>query len=139
MFLPPKTIMEIMGQHELSTDDIFSCMLSIRPLEAQTYIEILMGANTVQKISKRIQRTKSTVQRLLNQLMAYELVTRQSISRGETGYYYIYQALPPEKVRDVLIERLDTMYNKMRDYLTEDWLNHIKNRLEAEKKSNPMT
>jgi len=129
--------MEIMGQQELSTDDILSCMLSIRPLEVQTYLEILMGANTVQKIAKQVQRTNSTVQRLLNQLMSYGLITRHSISRGDTGYYYIYKALPPENVRDVLIEKLDTMYNRMHTYLTEDWLEHIKSRLEETSQSSP--
>ena len=107
--MPPKTIMELIGQKELSTDDIFSCILSIRPLEIQTYQEVLIGASTVPEISERIQRTNSTVQRILNQLMTYGLITRFSKSRGDTGYYYTYQALPPEKVREVLLDKLDTM------------------------------
>lgn len=52
-----------MEPHELSIDDIFSCMLNIRPLEVQTYIEVLMGPNTVHKIAERINRNKSTAQR----------------------------------------------------------------------------
>ena len=112
-------------------------MLSIRPLEVQTYLEILLGANTVQKIAKQFQRTNSTVQRLLSQLMSYGLITRHSISRGDTGYYYVYQALPPEKVREVLLEKLDRMYNRMRSYLTDDWLEHIKSRLEEIPQSYP--
>jgi predicted transcriptional regulator len=141
-YLPPKTIMEIVEQQEISTDDILSCMLSIRPLEVQTYLEILTGANTVQKIAKQIQRTNSTVHRLLNQLMSYglitrHLITRDSISRGDTGYYYAYEAAPPEKVRDVLLDKLDRMYDKMRTYLIDDWLEHIKSRLEETTQSTP--
>ena len=55
--------MELMGQQDLSTDDILSCILSIRPLEVQTYLEILLGANTVQKISEQIKgRPKKRLQ-----------------------------------------------------------------------------
>ncbi len=122
-----------MEPHELSIDDIFSCILNIRPLEVQTYIEVLRGANTVHKIAERINRNKSTAQRLLNRLMVFGLVTRQSISRKETGYYYIYQALPPEKVRDLLMETLDKTYKKIYDYLTNNWLILIKTQLKEKK------
>lgn len=122
-----------MEPHELSIDDIFSCMLNIRPLEVQTYIEVLRGANTVHKIAERINRNKSTAQRLLNRLMVYGLVARQSISRKETGYYYIYQALPPEKVRDLLMETLDKTYKKIYDYLANNWLILIETQLKEKK------
>ncbi len=122
-----------MEPHELSIDDIFSCMLNIRPLEVQTYIEVLMGANTVHKIAERINRNKSTAQRLLNRLMVYGLVARQSISRKETGYYYTYQAIPPEKVRDLLMETLDKTYKKIYDYLANNWLKHIETQLKEKK------
>lgn len=122
-----------MEPHELSIDDIFSCMLNIRPLEVQTYIEVLRGANTVHKIAERINRNKSTAQRLLNRLMVYGLVARQSISRKETGYYYIYQALPPEKVRDLLMETLNKTYKKIYDYLANNWLILIETQLKEKK------
>lgn len=124
-----------MEPHELSIDDIFSCMLNIRPLEVQTYIEVLRGANTVHKIAERINRNKSTAQRLLNRLMVYGLVARQSISRKETGYYYIYQALPPEKVRDLLMETLDKTYKKIYDYLANNWLILIETQLKEKKET----
>ncbi|MFQ5820094.1 MAG: helix-turn-helix domain-containing protein [Candidatus Heimdallarchaeota archaeon] len=131
--MSPKTFLELMEPHELSIDDIFSCMLNIRPLEVQTYIEVLRGANTVHKIAERINRNKSTAQRLLNRLMVYGLVARQSISRKETGYYYIYQALPPEKVRDLLMETLDKTYKKIYDYLANNWLILIETQLNEKK------
>lgn len=65
--------------------------------------------------------------------MVYGLVARQSISRKETGYYYIYQALPPEKVRDLLMETLDKTYKKIYDYLANNWLKHIVAQLKDKK------
>ncbi len=133
--MPPKTIIELMEQRTVTIDDMFSCVLNIRPLEIQTYIRVLMGANTVQIISEQIQRTKSTVQRLLNQLMGCGLVKRESISREETGYYYIYEALPPEDVRNLLTERFESMFQKMQKYMSIDWVNQIETRIEEERKA----
>ncbi|MFQ6123274.1 MAG: helix-turn-helix domain-containing protein [Candidatus Heimdallarchaeota archaeon] len=132
----PKTFLELMKPHELSIEDIFSCMLNIRPLEVQTYIAVLMGANTVHKIAERINRNKSTAQRLLNRLMVFGLVTRQPISRKETGYYYIYQALPPDKVRDLLMENLDKTYKKIHNFLVNNWVKHIEIHLKKEDQTN---
>ena len=134
--MPPKTIIEIMEQRTVTIDDMFSCVLNIRPQEIQTYIRVLMGANTVQKISAQIERPKSTVQRILNQLMGCGLVTRQSTSREETGYYYIYEALPPENVRNLLTERFESMFQKMQEHMSIDWVNQIEARIENERKAN---
>ncbi len=133
--MPPKTIIELMEQRTVTIDDMFSCVLNIRPLEIQTYIRVLMGANTVQIISEQIQRTKSTVQRLLNQLMGCGLVKRESISREETGYYYIYEALPPEDVRNLLTEQFESIFQKMQKHMSIDWVNQIEARIEEERKS----
>jgi len=65
--------------------------------------------------------------------MVYGLVARQSISRKETGYYYIYLALPPEKVRDLLMETLDKTYKKIYDYLANNWLILIETQLKEKK------
>lgn len=133
--MPPKTIIELMEQRTVTIDDMFSCVLNIRPLEIQAYIRVLMGANTVQIISEQIQRTKSTVQRLLNQLMGCGLVKRESISREETGYYYIYEALPPEDVRNLLTEQFESIFQKMQKHMSIDWVNQIEARIEEERKS----
>jgi len=133
--VPPKTIIELMEQRTVTIDDMFSCVLNIRPLEIQAYIRVLMGANTVQQISEQIQRTKSTVQRLLNQLMGCGLVKRESISREETGYYYIYEALPPEDVRNLLTERFESMFQKMQKHMSIDWVNQIEDRIDEERKA----
>ncbi len=133
--MPPKTIIELMEQRTVTIDDMFSCVLNIRPLEIQAYIRVLMGANTVQQISEQIQRTKSTVQRLLNQLMGCGLVKRESISREETGYYYIYEALPPEDVRNLLTERFESMFQKMQKHMSIDWVNQIEDRIDEERKA----
>ncbi len=133
--MPPKTIIELMEQRTVTIDDMFSCVLNIRPLEIQAYIRVLMGSNTVQQISEQIQRTKSTVQRLLNQLMGCGLVKRESISREETGYYYIYEALPPEDVRNLLTERFESMFQKMQKHMSIDWVNQIEDRIDEERKA----
>ena len=109
-------------------------MIGIRLLEVKTYIEILMGANTVKK--SQINTTNQ-----INRLTPYKSVNGVWISDKtlhepwRNGIFYIYQIFPLEKVREVLIDKLDMMYNKMHGYLTTEWLENIKNRIDEELKN----
>ncbi|MHA1924624.1 MAG: helix-turn-helix domain-containing protein [Candidatus Thorarchaeota archaeon] len=93
----------------------------MRDTEIDVYFSLITGPKTVKEIATRIDRDRSTVQRVLASLKDKGLVemNEQTFERG--GYYYVYRAISTDSVRSEILARLDRWYKKTRRFLLEPW------------------
>ena len=111
-------IMNLLNREEITPQDIIKCTLGIKRTEIQAYCALAnKGPITIQEASDMLHKSRSTSQRLLQNLVEKGLATREEELIGLGGYKYIYKPVPPERLKWTIQLNLEQWYNKMRSEL----------------------
>ena len=104
----------------LSANDLMRCALGIKTAEVEVYCALFgLGKTTVKEIAHRLKRSRPTTQKLLQALVEKGLATRNEELIGLGGYRFIYQAVPPEKLKISIKDMIDKWYYKMVEELND--------------------
>jgi predicted transcriptional regulator len=113
-------IMNILNAEEVTPQDLLKCALGIKRTEIQAYcILVNKGPITIQEATDFLGKSRSTAQRLLQNLVEKGLATRDEELIGLGGYKYVYKPIPPERLRWTISMNLEQWYNKMQMELEE--------------------
>ena len=113
-------IMNILNTEEITPQEIIKCALGIKRTEIQAYcILVNKGPVTIQEATDVLGKSRSTAQRLLQNLVEKGLATREEELIGLGGYKYVYKPIPPERLRETISSNLDAWYEKMRAELED--------------------
>ncbi|MEE8358832.1 MAG: helix-turn-helix domain-containing protein [Candidatus Hydrothermarchaeales archaeon] len=83
-----------------SVEEIMYCMFGLKKFETKIYFDLIeQGPSTVNKLLKRFEKNRSTIQRALQDLTLVGLIFRERENIKGGGYYYIYHAAPFEDVK----------------------------------------
>lgn len=95
-----------------SCSEMLRSLLSLSDTELKVY-KVLLAANgqRVSEVAKRVDRDRSSVQRSLGDLMSAGLITRNTETISNGGYYYAYFAVPPAQVRKELEKCIDDWHD----------------------------
>ena len=109
-----KEIQSILNAPEIGPEELIKCALGIKTTEIQAYCALVnLGPVTIQEATDRLSRSRSTVQRLLQNLVEKGLATREEELIGLGGYKYIYRSVPPERLKDSIRDTLDRWHQRM--------------------------
>ena len=104
-------------------DNILECVLSLNQQDLMSYkILVKNGPMRVEELSERLARHRSTASRCLKRLDSCGICRKRQIAIERGGYYFIYEALPLEKVKQILRDCTDRWYqdkNRAIDSLLE--------------------
>ena len=115
-----KEIQSILNAPEIGPEELIKCALGIKTTEIQAYCVLVnLGPITIQDATERLSKSRSTTQRLLQNLVEKGLATREEELIGLGGYKYIYRAVPPERLRESIRDTLDRWYRRMLDELDD--------------------
>jgi predicted transcriptional regulator len=101
--------------------DLLCCAFGLRNSELDVYFSLISGPKTVEQIAERIDKDRSTVQRVLNKLHTKGLAKRDTHKIQRGGYYYEYSAEKSEVVRDQILIQLEEWYAATKSFLIESW------------------
>lgn len=94
--------------------DIARCVLGLKNLDLETYRQLVLhGSKTAEELGELLDRERSTAYRALQNLMSCGLVYRETKTIQGGGYYYVYIALDPCKLKDMIQNNINNWYNKM--------------------------
>ncbi|KUK04930.1 helix-turn-helix domain-containing protein [Methermicoccus shengliensis] len=114
-----RSIVEII-RGDLECNDLAECVLGLKGLDLQTYKLLCKeGDMTVERLSERLGKEKSTVYRALQNLLSAGLVSRRKMVIEGGGYYYIYRALDPHVLKQNLIANINQWYHKMMSFVKD--------------------
>ena len=101
--------------------DLLCCAFGLRSSEIDVYFSLLGGTRTVEDLEGKIDRDRSTVQRILQKLDSKGLIEREKkrIERG--GYFYVYRAISTEAVKQQILEQLEHWYTETKRLLLSNW------------------
>ncbi|MCL7413743.1 MAG: TrmB family transcriptional regulator [ANME-2 cluster archaeon] len=115
----PSSIPEMIHGN-FNCSDIAKCVLGLKSLDLETYrLLVQEGAKTAEELGELLNRERSTAYRALQNLMTCGLVYRETKTIEGGGYYYIYNALDPCKLKEMVQGNIDTWHEKM-SALTRD-------------------
>jgi predicted transcriptional regulator len=115
-----REIQSILNAPEIGPEELIKCALGMKTTEIQAYCVLVnAGPQTVQDATDMLDKSRSTAQRLLQNLVEKGLATREEELIGLGGYKYIYRAVPPERLKDSIRETLDTWHERMISELDE--------------------
>jgi predicted transcriptional regulator len=103
---------------EPSVDFVMQCLLGLRPLEAELYFELLKAPGTPVELSERIGKSRSLVQRALQNLVGYGLAYRRVVTR-ERGRAYLYEAVPKEEAKKILRKAVKQWVNAVEEAISK--------------------
>jgi predicted transcriptional regulator len=111
-------IINIINIEEVSPQELLKCALGIKRTEIQAYCLLVnKGPITIQEATDFLGKSRSTAQRLLQNLVEKGLATRAEELIGLGGYKYVYKPIPPERLRWTISMNLEQWYNKMQTEL----------------------
>jgi len=115
-----REIQSILNAPEIGPEELIKCALGVKTTEIQAYCVLVnTGSITVQDATYLLDKSRSTAQRLLQNLVEKGLATREEELIGLGGYKYIYRAVPPERLKDSIRETLDRWHERMISELDE--------------------
>ena len=115
-----REIQSILNAPEIGPEELIKCALGIKTTEIQAYCALVnTGPLTIQDATEMLSKSRSTSQRLLQNLVEKGLATREEELIGLGGYKYIYRAVPPERLKDSIRETLDRWYMRMTSELDD--------------------
>jgi predicted transcriptional regulator len=98
----------------MGADAIMRCALGVRTTETEAYCTLVTaGPSTVQDVAEGLGKSRSTAQRLLQNLVEKGLAVREERLIGLGGYQYVYSAVSPETMRAAIKETLRQWYERM--------------------------
>ena len=113
-------IMNILNTEEINPQEIIKCALGIKRTEIQAYCVLAnKGPITIQDATDLLGKSRSTAQRLLQNLVEKGLATREEELIGLGGYKYVYKPIPPERLKETISKNLDLWYQKMKSELED--------------------
>jgi predicted transcriptional regulator len=113
-----KEIQSILNAEEIGPEELMKCALGIKQTEIQAYCVLVnQGPVSIQEATEHLDRSRSTAQRLLQNLVEKGLATREEELIGLGGYRYVYRAVSPNRLVISITETLDKWYNRMMDEL----------------------
>ena len=113
-------IMNILNTEEITPQEIIKCALGIKRTEIQAYCVLVnKGPITIQEATTFLGKSRSTSQRLLQNLVEKGLATREEELIGLGGYKYVYKPIPPKRLKETISKNLESWYRKMQSELED--------------------
>lgn len=109
---------------KINFQDLMRCALDLTALDVAVYFELLNGEVTVKKLSDKLSRNRSTIQRALTNLISKGLAIREPKTMKNGGYYFEYRAIPLKQVKETIREKVREWYTKMSIFLKEKLLDY---------------
>ncbi len=114
-----KILRKQLETRDFDVKEIMGCLLQLNDLEIRAYQALCEGPLTVAKASSKLKKSRPTTQRVLSSLVAKGLAIRRVAPLKKGGYVYIYHAIPKEKLRELLLDRLNHWYSKVADVISK--------------------
>jgi len=102
-------------QRDMACEGLLECFHGLRDLDRRVFAELVDAGEplTVDELSDRIDRERSTAYRSVQRLIDADLVEKRQVNYDHGGYYHVYEPAAPDEVADEMQRMLNDWYAKM--------------------------
>jgi predicted transcriptional regulator len=90
---------------DVNVEQVMQCLLGLRELEIEVYYSLLEKPGTPGEVAKSVKRSRSLVQRSLQNLVGFGMAHRKSMRRAR-GRAFEYSAVPKEEAKKMMRKAL---------------------------------
>jgi predicted transcriptional regulator len=124
---------QFLTRKEATCQDLLSCMYNLKPIDLEVFLQVAKNQwATLDQIAESVQRDRSSTHRVLAKLQSAGLIHKQSRGLKGGGYYHIYAAANPEKIKENAKQRVkeitDSLQNLIENFDVE-LKRHLKNNI----------
>ncbi|MDO8055289.1 MAG: helix-turn-helix domain-containing protein [Candidatus Hermodarchaeota archaeon] len=119
-------IRQIISGQPVEASDVMHCFLGLRTLEIDAYFYLLKGQATVKEVADALGRTRSTIQRAIQNLVQRGFAHRRTRTLRKGGYVYVYESVNLGTLKDLIKESLDSFYTQITEFLDRYWAESVK-------------
>jgi predicted transcriptional regulator len=109
----------LMCSKDVTVEQVMQCLLGVRELEIEIYSSLLKEPGTPDEIAKRVNKSRSLVQRALQNLVGFGMAYRKPVKRTR-GRAFEYAAVTKEEVRKSLRKAFKS-WSKSIGKAIDDW------------------
>ncbi len=107
--------MEIIDVEEKSEQQIVFDVFDLNDLQKSIFDTLEDQTLTVQEISDAVGRSRSTVQRALQEMLDKDLLIREG--KTDRTVYYVYTSLPMDEIREITSSALEQWHDAVQEKL----------------------
>ena len=124
---------QFLTRKEATCQDLLSCMYNLKPIDLEIFLQVAKNQwATLDQISESVQRDRSSTHRVLAKLQSAGLIHKQSRGLKGGGYYHIYAAANPEKIKENAKQRVKEITDSLQNLIENfdvDLKRHLKNNI----------
>lgn len=91
---------QLLTRKDATCQDLLTCLYNLKPTDTEIFFQVATNQDaTIDKIAAIVNRDRSSVHRCLQKLVTAGLVHKQTKTIKGGGYYHIYIAEEPEKIK----------------------------------------
>ena len=115
-----------------SCTDLLTCIYNLKPADLEVLQTVAKNENaTLDQIAAKIQKDRSTIHRTLSKLVSINLVTKQTKTLKDGGYYHTYSMLDPTLIKKHARERVKEITESLQSLISNfdsDLEKHVTNK-----------
>jgi predicted transcriptional regulator len=108
--------MSLLDLEGKDSDEIVFETFQLNDLQREIFREIRDQQMTVKQIKEEVDRSRSTVQRSLQEMLDKDLVLREG--KTDKTVYYVYTTVPWEEIKELTHETISEWYEEVEDRLS---------------------
>ncbi len=108
--------MSLLDLEGKDSDDIVFEAFQLNDLQREIFQEIRDQQMTVKQIKEEVDRSRSTVQRALQEMLEKDLILREG--KTDKTVYYVYTTLPWDEIKELTRETISEWYEDVEEKLS---------------------
>jgi predicted transcriptional regulator len=121
---------ELLTRKGATCSDLLSCLYNLKPIDLEIFLEVARKDDaTLDQIAESVQRDRSSIHRCLAKLVSAGLVHKQSRTLKGGGYYHVYKAVEPSKIKEQARQKVKEITGGLEDLIDNfesDFTKHLK-------------
>jgi predicted transcriptional regulator len=112
--------------------ELLTCVYNLKPIELEVFFHLARRENaTLDEIAAAVKRDRSSTHRSLSKLVSANLAYKQVRTLKDGGYYHVYSAVEPSKIREqakLRVKEIADGLQRLVDNFDRDFQKHLAER-----------
>jgi predicted transcriptional regulator len=121
---------QLLTRKGATCSDLLSCLYNLKPIDLEIFLTVARKEQaTLDQVAQSVKRDRSSTHRCLSKLISAGLVHKQSKTLKDGGYYHVYSAVEPAKIKEQARQKVKEITEGLEDLIDNfesDFIKHLK-------------
>ncbi len=126
---------QLLTRKGATCSDLLSCLYNLKTIDLEVFLEVAkQDYATLDQVAESVKRDRSSIHRCLAKLVSTGLVHKQSRTLKGGGYYHVYSAVDPSRIKEHARQKVKEITEGLEDLINNfesDLTKHLKEKSSA--------